>query len=399
MSEIVLAKKKKKIKKNQKDVLKKVQFRLQLIQDVEHTKTFYIVGDIDIDIRQLLDREHFNIIVSQNNFVKVNQAIRSNQSNFMEIFFNTDVQRCSDFTFPVKLLRESQQKDLFELANLIDEYQQILLQKMNEEECYKSFELLETDESSEDSRESTNNTQPLNELYCDEYHGWNFEQSQMKAQIAIRELKESMKDSDNYYTYVLFQGSKYDQTKHTMGYSLQLLRDFLGLNDNQIDYLCLRKPIIINYKYQHQYIQYLFNRFQRLKMLFKQNKSDLDYFRSGLKFLCEHPTDLISFDNYCVQTKAQQFLYVLSNYKYKQDDLLWVCKVQPIGDKSASEVLKGLRNLKMFLKTGEENTTKNPLFDGQIYSDLVYEAQSEILKDKYYSIVDSHIFQDILENV
>ncbi|KAL4466300.1 hypothetical protein ABPG72_022096 [Tetrahymena utriculariae] len=399
MSEIILLKKKKKIKKGQKDALKKVQYSFQLYQNIESIKVFYIVGDIDIDIDQLLNRDHFNIIVSQNDFVQVNKISRQNNSNFMEILFNTDIQRCSDLSIPVNLLRNSQQQDLLNLANLIDEYQQILQQKMKEDEYVKSMELLETEESSEYSRESTNSTQPLNALQCDEFHGWNFEQSYMKAQNAIRELKDSMKNSDNYYTYVLFQGSKYDQMKHTMGYSLQLLRDFLGLNDNQIDYLCLRKPIIINFKYQHQYIEYLFHRFQRLKMLFSQNKSGLNHFRNGLQFLCEHQTDLISFDNYCVQTRAQQYLYVLSNYKYQQDDLLWVCKVQPIGQQSASEVLKGLRNLKLFLKTEQENTKQNPFFDGQIYSGLIYEAQSEILKDKFYSIVDSHIFQNILENV
>ncbi|EAR87235.3 hypothetical protein TTHERM_00369630 (macronuclear) [Tetrahymena thermophila SB210] len=384
----------------QKDVLKKVQYKLQLIQSIDSIKVFYVVGDIDIDIDQLLDREHFNIIVSQNDFVQVNSINRQSNLNFIEIFFNTHTQRCSDFSIPVNLLRNSQQQDLLDLANLIDEYQKILQQKMKEDDCIKSIEQHETEESSSEySRKTTNNTYPLSVLECDEFHGWNFEQSNLKAESVIRELKDSNKDSDNYYTYVIFQGRKYDQIKHTMGYSLQLLKDFLGLNDNQIDYLCLRKPIIINYKYQHQYIQYLFHRFQRLKMLFKQNQSDLNHYRNGLKFLCEYPIDLASFDNYCVQTKAQQYLYVLSNYKYQLDDLLWVCKVQPIGQQSASEVLKGLRNLKEFLKKEQENTKQNPFFDGQIYSNLIQEAQSKILKDKFYSIVDSHIFQDILENV
>ncbi|KAL4484506.1 hypothetical protein ABPG74_019683 [Tetrahymena malaccensis] len=382
--------KKKRIKKKYINGFKKARYGYILFQNVDQIKVFYVVGDIDIDVDQLLNRDYFNICVSINQFIKVTSIVRTKELDVMDIFFDTNMQRQGDLSAPIRMLRDSHQSDLNNLADVIEEYHQTIQKIMKEP---KDSKININEQQQNDDQKS------LSELDCDEFHGWNFEKSLEKAQKVVHDLKMEMKNQSHHYSYILFKGTKYDQVKYWFGQKLDFQRNFFCLNENQIDFLNLRKPLIFNYKFLYQYIQFLRFRFQRLKMIFSQGNSERNHFRKGLSFLFESQVDAVSVDNFIVKLKFQEYLYILSNYKNKQDDVLLVQKVLPIGNQSAQDVLKGLRNLKMYLNEEEYNSKKNPFYGGQIYTDIIYEAQSEIFKEKFYSMVDSNIYHSILENL
>ncbi|KAL4484700.1 hypothetical protein ABPG74_019877 [Tetrahymena malaccensis] len=344
-------------------------------------------------MNQILNADHINAISTMNEFIKVKKIKKYNQSRFIEIYLDTDVQMRSDLSLPLKLLKDSQQNQLFILADAIEQYQQVL--------CTKQYEdnLLSSEQQTQEI--VIKKEHDFSELMCDEFHGWNFEKSTEKAEKAIYEINQSMKDSEHFYCFVLFKGQKYDQIKQRISYSTQILRDFLCLNDQQISFTTLRKPIISIYKYKDQYIDYIYNRINQQIRLLKQDKSDLDCFRQGLKFLRQETVDYISVDNFSVKVDQVQYLYVLSNYKNKMDDTLLLIKWLPIADRSASGVLQGIRNLKKYLNEEEqqkqENKCLNPLLNGSIYDDQTYQTQSQIFREKYYSIVDNFVYHDIQE--
>ncbi|EAR98095.1 hypothetical protein TTHERM_00753410 (macronuclear) [Tetrahymena thermophila SB210] len=373
-----------------KKKLKQTRYGCMLIQEIDTSKVFQIAGDITIDIRQLLDRDHLNAISSWNDFIKVKEVRKFNQSQLIEVYLDSDIEMRSDISLPLRLLKSSQQKELLHLANLIEEYQSILIEKQKQDTDLIFRQQIQKLICSQE---------PISQLDCDEFHGWNFRKSVEKAEKVINQIKQQAKDSDDHFYYVLFKGNKYDQTKCRLGYTIQNLRDFLCLNSDQIDYISLRKPIIFNYKYYHQYTEYLFNRINNSIRLLKQDKSDLDYFRSGLNFLREETLDIFSVDNLSVRIKQVQYLYVLSNYKSQMDDILWVSKWLPVNGQQPSQVLQAQRNLKKDLNEEQEKTKSNPLFDGSIYTDVIYEAQSEIFREKFYSIIDNNLYHDILESL
>ncbi|KAL4484505.1 hypothetical protein ABPG74_019682 [Tetrahymena malaccensis] len=389
MQEVIL-RKKKRIKKNQKEQLKFTKYGYVLFQNVDQIKVFYVIGDIDIDVDQLLNRDHFNICVSINQFVKVTSMVKQPDLDFVDIFFDTNVQRQGDLSVPIRLLRDSHQSDLNSLADIIEYYYQIVQKKMKQSQSIESIENIQ---------HQLPFSEPLSELDCDEYHGWNFEKSLEKAQKTIYDFKMEQKNQNNHCCYVIFKGTKHDQVKYCFGQKLDYYRHFYCLDDEQIDFLNMRKPIIFNYKHLHQYIQFVSVRFKRLIMIFNQEKSERNYFRKGLKFLFEQEIDAASVDNLSVRLKFQEYLYILSNYKNQQDDVLLVQKILPIGDKSATDILKAQRNLKSQLSEKDYYSMKNPFYGGQIYRDVIYEAQSEIFKEKFYSMVDSNIYHSLLENL
>ncbi|KAL4466299.1 hypothetical protein ABPG72_022095 [Tetrahymena utriculariae] len=161
----------------------------------------------------------------------------------------------------------------------------------------------------------------------------------------------------------------------------------------------MRKPLIFNYKFLHQYIQYISFRFKRLNLLLSQNSNEKNHFRKGLQFLFDHTADIFSVDSMRVTLKSQEYQYILSNYENQQDDVLLVQKVLPIGNQSVSDVLQGYRQLKIYLNDQQENSQKNPYWTGQIFTDIIYEAQAELFIEKFYSIIDGNIYQSILENI
>ncbi|KAL4484514.1 hypothetical protein ABPG74_019691 [Tetrahymena malaccensis] len=385
-----LLEKKRRIKKNQKQGFKKVKYGYILFQNVDQIKVFYVVGDIDIDVDQLLNRDFFNACVSINQFIKVTSLVRTNELDFVDIFFDTQMQRQGDLSAPIRMLRDSRQSDLNDLANVLEEYHQTIQKKIIESLDVKN---MKSGQLQNDYQE------PISELDCDEFHGWNFEKSLEKAKKVINDLHIEMKNQSHHYSYMLFKGTKYDQVKYWLGQKLDYQRQFYCLSENQIDFLNMRKPLIFNYKHLSQYIQYLTNRFKRLNMIFSQDKSVRNHFRKGLAFLFESQIDAISVDNLIVKLRFQEYMYILSNYKNQQDDVLLVQKILPIGNQSATDIVKAQRNLKMQLNEKEQNSKKNPYYGGQIYTDIIYEAQSEIFKEKFYSIVDSNVYHSILENL
>ncbi|KAL4484507.1 hypothetical protein ABPG74_019684 [Tetrahymena malaccensis] len=387
----VVVHKKKRIKKNQKEQLKNTKYGYLLFQNVDQIKVFYVVGDIDIDVDQLLNKDFFNICVSINQFNKVTSMIKQPDLDFVDIFFDTNMQRQGDLSVPIRLLRDSHQSDLNSLADIIEYYNQIIQKKMKQQS--QSIQQIQS------IQHQLPISEPLSELDCDEYHGWNFEKSLEKAWKAVYDFKMEMKDSKNHCCYAIFKGYEYDQVKYCFGQKLDYYRHFYCLNEEQIDFLNMRKPLIFNYKYLHQYIQFVAARFKRLIMIFNQEKSERNHFRKGLKFLFEQEIDAVSVDNLTVRLKFQEYLYILSNYKNQQDDVMLVQKILPIGDKSATDILKAQRNLKSQLSEEEYNSMKNPFYGGQIYRDVIYEAQSEIFKDKFYSIVENNVYQSLQEQL
>ncbi|KAL4484708.1 hypothetical protein ABPG74_019885 [Tetrahymena malaccensis] len=383
--------KKKKEKLKIKRQLKQIKYGMMMIQEISDTKVFQIPGDIILDINQLLYRDSISLISSWNDFLKVKKIRKSQQARFIEVFLDTDVQMRSDLPLPLKILKNSQQKELFDLANLIEEYQN----EVDSKQFCQNINLnLKMEESSVKQEESES------EVVCDEYHGWNFEKSTEKADKIISELNNQMKDCDDYYSYILFKGNKYDQNKCRIGYSTHILKDFFCLNDEQIEQLCLRKPIIFNFKYKHQYTEYIFHRINTLLKFIKYESSNFDYFRQSINELDELSFDLYSIDNLVVKVKLKTHIHVLSNYKNQMDDILYVCKFMPIHNLSASQVLKGMRNLRNSLNENlQKNVQINWFNNQQIFSDENYQKQSQMFVDKFYSIINNPIFQDILENL
>ncbi|EAR98096.2 hypothetical protein TTHERM_00753420 (macronuclear) [Tetrahymena thermophila SB210] len=391
MEDLVTINKKKRDKIKRKKQLKQTKYGMILIQEISDTKIFQIPGDITLDLNQLLHKDSIQLISSWNAFLKVKQIKKSLQSKFIEVYLDTDVQTRSDIPLIIKLLKDSQSKELFDLANMIEEYQNVvqskqLLQNLKIEQKMEQIIIKQEEDQSEE--------------VCDEYHGWNFEKSAEKAEKIINDLINSMKDSDDHYTYLLLKGNKYDQIKSRLGYSTQILRNFLCLNDEQIEQLCLRKPIIINIKYKHQYTEYLFNRINNLVRALKQESSDLDYFRQSCNELNQLTFDLYSIDNLVVKVQYKQYLYVLSNYKNQMDDILYIGKCMPIRNQSASQILQGMRNLRKNLsEICQQNSYMNYLSYQLILNDQNYIKQSLNFVDKFYTIINNDIFSDILQNL
>ncbi|KAL4481827.1 hypothetical protein ABPG74_007916 [Tetrahymena malaccensis] len=390
MGDLIL---KKNSKQYKKEKLKKVQYGFILVKDIESEHVYQIVGEITVDIKQLIDRDYVNTISTWNNYVKIKELKRLNSSKFVEIYFDQDFKIRDDIKIPIKLLKNTQQKHLYEIAKLIEEFKKKLkIRKQQDNQQYQQQKQLIIQNLHDQLK-------PLNELDCDELHGWNFEKSAAKADKVINELNQSMLFQDDFYFYTLLRGGKYDQSKYRIGYSTYVLRYFWGLSDEQVFYLLQRKPIHFSFKFNHQHTSFLINRLQSsIRLLNKQN-SNLDQFRYGPKFLREFEQDVYSIDNLCVKVVQTEQLYVLSNYKYQIDDILIIGKWKSIRGQPVQEVLMGMRQLKNDLIQDKQNTDFNQFFNGQIYSDLIYGAQSEIFKEKFYTIVENNKYHDILENL
>ncbi|KAL4484712.1 hypothetical protein ABPG74_019889 [Tetrahymena malaccensis] len=369
--------------------LKAIQYGYVFTKEINNPNIFQIAGDITINIDQLLNQDYVALNSSWNEFIQVNQVKLCNTQQIVDVYIDTDVQVRTDLSIPIYLLKRSQRQDLYNLANLIEEFQNTLNEK-----CQNNCDLY----SSYQNQQMIDQSETISEQSCDEYHGWNFQKSVEKAEKVIEDLIESMKNSDNNYSFILFKGNKYDQSIYRVGNSKQFLKDFICLNDDQISYLGWRKPTLFFLKYQHQLISYLCGRIKNQIRFLKQENSDLDYYREGLKFLNESTINIQSIDNFSVEVKQHQYLYILSNYKNQVDDVLWVSKIQPIRNQSASQVLWGMRNLKKYLNNEQINSKLNAFQNGQIYTDILYEAQSELFRDKYYSILDNNLYHQVTEN-
>ncbi|EAR98091.1 hypothetical protein TTHERM_00753370 (macronuclear) [Tetrahymena thermophila SB210] len=393
MSQLILLKKKKKErthkKMNQIEKLKQIEFGFKLTKELNNPNTFQIAGDLTINIDSFLNNEFAFMNLSMNEFIQVKQIRSYDEYDFMDIFMDTDIYVRSDMSVPIQILRRCQRQDLFDLANVMEEYQQLLNEKQN-----LNCNLL----SQEQQQQKTTQPDTQSEFICDEAHGWNIQKSVQKAEIEINKLKESMKNQDCYYTFIIFKGNKYDQSVYRVGYSLLYLKNLYFLNDYQINHLTYRKPIINFIKYQSQMVQYQIGRIKNQIKYLKKEK-DLDYYRTELKFLGEFTSTTQSVDNYCIDTKMHTYQYILSNYQNQVDDVLLINVHQPIRGWSVSQIVKGMRNLKKYLSEEQQSSNLNPFFNGNLYSDVIYEAQAELFKDKFYSVSDNYLYHSILQNL
>ncbi|KAL4484707.1 hypothetical protein ABPG74_019884 [Tetrahymena malaccensis] len=353
--------------------------------------SFQIYGDITINIDQLLNRLNTNQNIFCNEFIQVNSVQINKQYDWFDINIDTDFQVRHDLSAPLQILKNSQRKDLLNLANALEEYQKVLNEKMKQSSAkYELKQLTQDQIQSQD---------PEVKLTCDEQNGWNFQKSAEKAQKIINNLQENCKNNNNFYSFVLFKGNKYDQSISKVGSSTSILKNFLCLNENQISYLNFRMPSVYFLRYQNQQNEYLIHRIQNQIKFLRNDKSELDQYRQGPKLVFERFIDHQSVDNLCVRIYTQHYLYVLSNYKNKVDDVLQICNYLPIRDQTASQVLSGIRNLKKYLSKEEEESKLNPFHNGHLYSDIIYEAQSELFRDKFYSIIDNDVYHSISENL
>ncbi|KAL4484704.1 hypothetical protein ABPG74_019881 [Tetrahymena malaccensis] len=385
----ILEKKKKRIEKENKQRRqgKRIKQYIILTKEVINRISFQISGDITINIDQLLNRSYSNQNIFYNEFISVNSVQISKQYDWVDTNIDTDFQVRHDLSAPLQILRNSQRQDIFDLVNALEEYQKVLKEKVKQSSTkYQQQQL---------TQDQIQSQEPNVQLACDEQNGWNFQKSAEKAQKIIINLQEYSKNKDNHYSFVLFKGNKYDQSISKVGNSTCLLKNFLCLNENQISYLFCRMPGLYFLKYQNQQNEYLLHRIQNQIKFLRNDKSELDQYRQGPKLVNECTIDKQSVDNLCVNIQTQHYLYVLSNYKNQVDDALWVCYHQPIRDQSASEVLSGMRNLKKYLSKEEEKSKLNPFYNGQLYSDIIYEAQSELFRDKFYSIIDNNVYHSI----
>ncbi|KAL4466298.1 hypothetical protein ABPG72_022094 [Tetrahymena utriculariae] len=169
-------------------------------QNVDKIKVFYVLGDIDID--QFLNNDYFNMCISINDFIKVKSIKRTKELDLMDIFFEINEQRQGDLSVPIRLLRDSDQSDLYDLANVIEEYYLNLQKKKKSTKKVKPF------------KSEQQNQEVPNELNCDEFDGQNFDKSLQKAQKVIEDLKKEMKDQKHHFSYVVYKGKQYDQVRY-----------------------------------------------------------------------------------------------------------------------------------------------------------------------------------------
>ncbi|KAL4484713.1 hypothetical protein ABPG74_019890 [Tetrahymena malaccensis] len=389
LAQIEDRKKKIKRKTDQKNNFKKVQYGYMFTKEINNPHTFQIAGDITINIDQLLNQEYVGLNSQQNEFIQVKQVKMCNKQQLIDVYFDTDVQIRTDLSYPIYLLRNSQRQDLLHLASVLEEFQKALDDKQKSN-CYIH--------SQQQIQKTISYSETLSQQNCDEYHGWNFQKSLEKAEKVINDFIESMKNTDNHYSYIIFKGNKYDQSIYRVGNSKQILKDFFCLNDDQISYISWRKPTLFPLKYPHQHNSYILSRVKNQIKFLKKENNDLDQYREGLKFLSENTIHFQSIDNFSVEVQQHQYLYVLSNYKNQVDDVLWISQKQSIRNQSASQVLQGIRSLKKHLNNEENNSKMNSLSNGQLYSDIIYEAQSELFRDRYYSIIENNLYHQISEH-
>ncbi|EAR98093.1 hypothetical protein TTHERM_00753390 (macronuclear) [Tetrahymena thermophila SB210] len=395
MSETFLIKKKKNeiIKKKinkKKQPLKQIEYSFQLTKEINTRNVFQIAGDITINIDSLLNQDYLFSNFNVNEFLQVKQVKMQHDLQVIDIQMDTDIQVRNDMSIPIQFIRRSQRQDLSHLAEAIEQFQKV----QNEKRKLNSNLL-----SSQQIQQNTCQPESLTEICCNEDNGWNFEKSLEKAEKVINDLKEKMKSSDMHYSFVLSKGNKYDQSVYRVGNSTKILKDFFCLNNDQIAYISNRKPTLFFFKHQHQLITYLIGRIKTQIMFLMNDKNVLDSFRSEPKLLSENTIAISSVDNLVVEVQIQTYLYILSNYQNQVDDILWLTIQKPIRDQSPQEVLKGLRNLKKYLNEQQESSKLNPFYNGQLYSDIIYEAQSELFRDKFYSLVDSNLYHQVLESL
>ncbi|EAR98092.2 hypothetical protein TTHERM_00753380 (macronuclear) [Tetrahymena thermophila SB210] len=374
---------------NNKKLLKQIEYNFQLIKEIALPNIFQIAGDITINIDSFLNQDYLFTNFSVNEFITAKYVKMYREQQVIDIQMDTDIQVRNDMSLPLELLKRSQRQDLFYLANVIEEFQKTLNEKKK-----LNLDL----QSEEPIQQTTCQLEPLSEQICDEFNGWDFEKSVEKAEKVINNIKEQMKNSDIHYSYVLSKGNKFDQSIYRVGNSMQILKDFMCLNNDQIAYIANRKPTLFYFKHQHQLISYLINRIKTQIMFLKNDKKYLDQYRNEPKLLSENTINISSVDNLVVEVQIQTYLYILSNYQNQVDDILWLTIQKPIRDQSPSEVLKGLRNLKKYLNEQQQNTKLNPFYNGQLYTDVLYDAQSEIFRDKFYSIIDNNLYHQVLDN-
>ncbi|KAL4484706.1 hypothetical protein ABPG74_019883 [Tetrahymena malaccensis] len=393
MAELALEKKKKRLEKESKQRKqgKRIKQYTFLNKEMHNRISFQIYGDITINIDQLLNRQNSNSNIFYNEFIQVNSIKTNQQYDWVDINIDTDFQVRHDLTAPLQILRNSQRQDLLDLANALEEYQKVISEKVKQSSTQYQLQQL--------TQEQIQSQEPEVGLICDEQNGWNFQKSTEKAQKVINNLQENSKNSNNFYSFVLFKGNKYDQSISKVGYSTSFVKNFQCLNESQISYLNFRMPAVYFLRYQNQQNEYLLHRIQNQIKFLRNEKSEFDQCRQGPKLVFEFVQDHQSVDNLCVRVQAQHYFYVLSNYKNKVDDVLQICYYQPIRDQTASQVLSGMRNLKKYLSKEEEKSKLNPFYNGQLYSDIIYEAQSELFRDKFYSIIDNNVYHSISENL
>ncbi|KAL4484711.1 hypothetical protein ABPG74_019888 [Tetrahymena malaccensis] len=389
MAELALEKRKKKIEKENKlrKCVNRVKYGFQMTKEIHNRISFQISGDITINIDQLLNRQQFSQNFFYNEFIQVNSVQINKQYDWVNINMDTDVKVRHDLSAPLKILRNSQRQDLFDLANALEEYQKILKEKAKQSSAEQQLKQLKYDK--------VESQEPEVDFACNEDNGWNFQKSVEKAEKIINDLKESNKNKDNHYSFILFKGNKYDQSIYRVGNSTCILKNFQCLNENQISYLYFRKPAVYFLKYQNQQNEYLLHRIQNQIKFLKNDQSELEQYRQEPKLVNEFTFDQQSVDNLCVRIESKNYLYILSNYKNQVDDVLWINIQESIGDQSASQILQGMRNLKKYLNEDQQNSKLNPFYEGQLYSDIIYEAQSELFRDKFYSIIDNNIFHQL----
>ncbi|EAR98097.2 hypothetical protein TTHERM_00753430 (macronuclear) [Tetrahymena thermophila SB210] len=203
MAETKLSKKKN-TKIKYKKQLKYIKYSSMLIKEISAINIFQINGDLTLDIDQILYVDHIHALSTMNEFIKVKKVNLCNQSKFIEVYLDGDTSVRNDLSLPLKLLKDSHQKELFHLADVIEQYQQILWEKQ-----YKYNKKSSKQQTQEIMFKIQNN---LSEPECDEFHGWNFEKSTEKAEKVIKDFNES-NDQEHFYAFILFKGEKYDQIK------------------------------------------------------------------------------------------------------------------------------------------------------------------------------------------
>ncbi|KAL4484710.1 hypothetical protein ABPG74_019887 [Tetrahymena malaccensis] len=315
---------------------------------------YQIAGDITLNINQLLNEQLLHENYNYNEFIQVKSCKMLDKYQWFDIQMDTYAQVRNNIQIPVQILRNSQSQDLFFIASALEEYQKVLNEKMNQDYELQVNQLTQ--------KAIINQLEPTSQFDCDEQSGWNFEKSLQKAEKVIKILKQSNKYEGNHQNYILFKGNKYDQSISRIGSSTSILKSFYCLNENQISYLSVRTPAMHFYRYQNQH------------------NHELDQYRSEPKLVNEYTFDHQSVDNLCV------------------DNVLWICYHQPIRDQTASQVLNGMRNLRKYLNEEEEKSKLNPFYNEQLYSDIIYEAQSELFRDKFYSIIDNNVYHQISDN-
>ncbi|EAR86731.1 hypothetical protein TTHERM_00197950 (macronuclear) [Tetrahymena thermophila SB210] len=391
-----------KVNKNQKKVLtKKVpNYSYIIIQEIPDLLQFHLFGDFYIDLNQLRNLDRIQVIQPVSFFKKTISVVDNKKMNMVEVTMSSGVSGMKEFRFVIDMIKTMQNKDLVFLIDQLEYYQDLII----------SNGLLQLDSSNENSLigSSQNQSQqqqiPLyNNIREDlrSQSSWSFAKSLNLAYKSINELNEKCNNQNSFFMYCIYRGSKYEQNLEILGYPKTVLHNFLCLNDNQINYILMRRPFMTPKVLQNKYLEMFYSKTQAFKYQFSDHKNLIfAQNQHPFKFKENDFYDLLTVDNILVSFEVEYLMQNLSDYKDMCSDMLFIIKYKPVGNFKAEDIIKSQRFFRNNIVQKSGNSSEGQEEECNLSSefnfyDIIYRAKSELFIEKYYNLIDSDSFHDI----